>query len=191
MAAPSAGDGSTTTASTSTTRSPSSKRRRRLSNGAREVIAQTRPSKLKELADKLQPQPQLLPPQPELLPKPEHNVYMYSSLVAGVGSGALSSILCAPLDLVRVRMQVWGQVLREQTNGSAAAGSIATRAATAAAQAPQQAQQQEGTVALIGRILKEIQSREGPKGFFRGLGATLLTVPAFWGVYCKLVHSFF
>ena len=34
-------------------------------------------------------------------------VYLWSSLFAGVGSGALSSVICAPLDLVRTRLQVW------------------------------------------------------------------------------------
>ena len=33
-----------------------------------------------------------------------------STFVAGVGSGALSSIICAPLDLIRTRMQVWGDI---------------------------------------------------------------------------------
>ena len=31
-----------------------------------------------------------------------------SSLIAGVGSGSLASVVCAPLDLVRTRMQVAG-----------------------------------------------------------------------------------
>ena len=33
-----------------------------------------------------------------------------SSLIAGVGSGSLASVVCAPLDLVRTRMQVAGGI---------------------------------------------------------------------------------
>lgn len=79
-----------------------------------------------------------------------------STLAAGVGSGALASIICAPLDLVRTRMQVWGDV-----------GTHASQ------KAPKDA-------------LKEILQKEGWPGMFRGLGATLVTVPLFWGVYFPL-----
>ena len=34
--------------------------------------------------------------------------FLISSLIAGCSSGALSSVLCAPLDLVRTRLQVSG-----------------------------------------------------------------------------------
>ena len=81
--------------------------------------------------------------------------HFLSTFVAGVGSGALSSVICAPLDLVRTRMQVWGDVMHSNVGG------------------PVQAFQ---------TILKN----EGWKGCFRGLGATLVTVPLFWGVYFPL-----
>lgn len=74
-------------------------------------------------------------------------------LAAGVGSGALSSIVCAPLDVLRTRLQV-------QEGGK---GSPLQRASF---------------------LLREMGRHEGYRGFFRGLGATLVTVPAFWGVYC-------
>jgi hypothetical protein len=85
--------------------------------------------------------------------------YFYASLVAGAGSGAISSILCAPLDLIRVRMQVWGVVM-DSSKG-------------------------RGTTKVIPTMIKDTWRREGFRGFFRGLGATLLTVPVFWAVYCK------
>jgi solute carrier family 25 folate transporter 32 len=94
----------------------------------------------------------------------------YASLLAGAGSGALSSVLCAPLDLVRVRMQVWGQV-RGQRGGGAAS-------TTAAAGVP------------IRQLLREIRRNEGYRGFFKGLGATLLTVPVFWAIYFPCYDEF-
>lgn len=88
-------------------------------------------------------------------PPPRDPIYLYSSLAAGVGSGALASVLCAPLDLVRTRLQVWGAVPGVPPHA-----------------------------AILGMV-REIVAREGYRGCFRGLGATLITVPAFWGVYCK------
>ena len=87
----------------------------------------------------------------------QHNrnsTHYLSTLFAGVGSGAFSSIICAPLDLVRTRMQVWGDVM----------------------------QTEKGT-ATPTKAFQEILQREGWRGCFRGLGATLVTVPVFWGVY--------
>jgi hypothetical protein len=95
-------------------------------------------------------------------------IYMWSSLAAGVGSGALASMLCAPLDLVRTRMQVWGQVVRN-SKGAAAGAAASVK-----------------SLSLPG-MLRDIVQRDGWRGCFRGLGATLVTVPTFWGVYCKLV----
>jgi solute carrier family 25 (mitochondrial folate transporter), member 32 len=85
----------------------------------------------------------------KLLGRRNRSHYM-STLAAGVGSGALASIICAPLDLWRIRMQVWGD--------------------------------NESTKAAFQEILK----KEGWRGMFRGLGATLVTVPLFWGVYFPL-----
>ena len=84
--------------------------------------------------------------------------HVWSTLVAGVGSGALASVLCAPLDLLRTRLQVWGGL---HQNSSA-------------------------TSIVYWEILREMIAKDGVKGCFRGLGATLLTVPAFWGVYFPL-----
>lgn len=81
-------------------------------------------------------------------------IYLWSSLVAGVGSGALSSVFCAPLDLIRTRLQVWGD-LKLPTSS-------------------------------VKEAFLNILATEGWRGCFRGLGASLATVPAFWGVYFPL-----
>mmetsp|Transcript_19848 Transcript_19848/g.35108 ORF Transcript_19848/g.35108 Transcript_19848/m.35108 type:complete len:407 (-) Transcript_19848:138-1358(-) len=84
-----------------------------------------------------------------------------SSLIAGVGSGSLASVVCAPLDLVRTRMQVAGGL--------------------------------EGKSAHSAKIIQsihEIYIADGVRGCFRGLGATLATVPIFWGLYFPLYESF-
>ncbi|GKZ01361.1 hypothetical protein MPSEU_001087100 [Mayamaea pseudoterrestris] len=102
------------------------------------------------------------PQQNKQLPSNHHDpAYFYASLLAGVGSGALSSVLCAPLDLVRTRMQVYGSVMKVG----------------------------RGTSKVIPTMMREIWLTEGFKGFFRGLGATLLTVPVFWGVYFPLYEE--
>ena len=95
-------------------------------------------------------------------------IHFYASLAAGVGSGALSSVMCAPLDLVRTRLQVWSDLHHKLPT------------------------------ATLKQAFVDIFQKEGWRGYFRGLGASLITVPAFWGVYfplyddCKrrwLVHS--
>lgn len=87
-----------------------------------------------------------------------------SSLIAGVGSGSLASVVCAPLDLVRTRMQV--------------AGGLQGKSAQAQSHAK------------IIKSLQEIYISDGLRGCFRGLGATLATVPAFWGLYFPLYERF-
>ena len=93
--------------------------------------------------------------------KLERKRYFFSSLLAGIGSGAISSVVCAPLDLIRTRMQVIGSLSKAE----AAETSSRTH---------------------IIQALKEIVAVDGVKGCFRGLGATLATVPAFWGLYFPL-----
>lgn len=84
----------------------------------------------------------------------------YSSMFAGVGSGSLASIVCAPLDLVRTRMQVAGGLDGAKANPK------------------------------IVQSIYEIYLSDGVRGCFRGLGATLATVPAFWGLYFPMYESF-
>jgi len=100
--------------------------------------------------------------------------YYVSTLCAGVGSGICSSIICAPLDLVRTRLQVWGNLVTTTTTTSST-----TAAATAIPKIP---------TTPIG-VIQDILQREGPKGLFRGLGATMVTVPLFWGVYFPLYEE--
>lgn len=92
----------------------------------------------------------------ETVVQPLDPVYLYSSLIAGVGSGAMASVLCAPLDLIRTRLQVWGEVTGKH-----------------------------GAISVIPQMIREIVQQHGWKGCFRGLGATLVCVPVFWGVYCE------
>ena len=92
--------------------------------------------------------------------KDVHRQNFISSLIAGVGSGSLASVVCAPLDLVRTRMQVAGGI--------------------------------EGKSARSAKVISSIQEiylSDGIRGCFRGLGATLATVPAFWGLYFPLYEA--
>jgi len=100
------------------------------------------------------------------------HVHYFSTLVAGVGSGALSSFVCAPLDLIRTRMQVWGDIQQEQEMKRARQPNSGRNGPTKSI-----------TPAEAFRV---ILKKEGPKGMFRGLGATMVTVPLFWGVYFPL-----
>jgi len=89
---------------------------------------------------------------------------MVASLLAGFGSGTLSSIACAPLDLIRTRMQVAGELKGGNTNGSS---------------------NKLANMSLI-KNFRDIIKMEGLSGCFRGLTPTLLTVPTFWGLYFPL-----
>jgi hypothetical protein len=87
--------------------------------------------------------------------------HAYSSLIAGLSSGAISSTICAPLDLVRTRIQVMGEIVNNQQKIRPLL---------------------KEHIAIT--MLKDIIQKDGLAGCFRGLTATLLTVPTFWGVYC-------
>mmetsp|Transcript_7934 Transcript_7934/g.9210 ORF Transcript_7934/g.9210 Transcript_7934/m.9210 type:complete len:355 (+) Transcript_7934:22-1086(+) len=84
------------------------------------------------------------------------------SIIAGAGSGMASSVACAPLDLVRTRMQVMGSL--EGGGGTTPSMSLLSS-------------------------MKEIVHRDGVRGCFRGLGAALVTVPTFWGIYFPLYEQ--
>jgi len=75
------------------------------------------------------------------------------NILSGMGSGTLSAVAVAPLDLIKTRMQVVGSL------------SHVTETPT------------------IFRTLRSIVQTEGYAACFRGLGPTLCTVPAFWGLY--------
>lgn len=100
----------------------------------------------------------------------ESQQHTLASLFAGVGSGMFSSVACAPLDLVRTRMQVLGSLNTNTGTGSGSATSAGSKAMD---------------TSLV-NSMKEIISRDGVRGCFRGLGATLVTVPTFWGIYFPL-----
>lgn len=68
-------------------------------------------------------------------------------------AGVLCTILCAPLDTVKVRLQVQG--VKPLTAYSS----------------------------NIQQTLSEIFREEGIRGVFRGVGPALCTIPLFWGVY--------
>jgi len=85
------------------------------------------------------------------------------SFMAGIGSGAASSVVCAPLDLIRTRMQVMGD-LKLISKHPAMSSSIYV-------------------------ALKNTIATDGVRGCFRGLGVTLLNVPTFWGLYFPLYET--
>ena len=94
-------------------------------------------------------------------PSQQHSI---ASIFAGVGSGTLSSVICAPLDLVRTRMQVMGDLNKHKSGEK-----IRSRP----------------TIGLM-QSLKDIVKVDGVRGAFRGLSPTLMTVPSFWGLYFPL-----
>mmetsp|Transcript_17088 Transcript_17088/g.32323 ORF Transcript_17088/g.32323 Transcript_17088/m.32323 type:complete len:357 (-) Transcript_17088:2320-3390(-) len=83
-----------------------------------------------------------------------------ASLFAGVGSGTLASMACAPLDLVRTRMQVLGDLNKGKSVSN-------------------------DQLSII-KSIRDIVQKDGVKGCFRGLAPTLMTVPTFWGLYFPL-----
>ena len=114
----------------------------------------------------------------------DHFHYL-STLFAGVGSGALSGFVCAPLDLIRTRMQVWGDIQQRQQQQH-------QQKSTGKAPSTQQPSRNLHRNRSIpstnspSEAFRAILKKEGPRGMFRGLGATLVTVPLFWGVYFPL-----
>lgn len=91
------------------------------------------------------------------------NHRMWVSFFAGVGSSAVASVFCAPLDLVRTRLQVLGEI------------SLPGKTTT--------------TTPSIFKTFQDIIRIDGFRGCFRGLGATLFTVPTFWGMYFSLYET--
>jgi Mitochondrial carrier protein len=98
-------------------------------------------------------------------PKTTTFSHFYCSWIAGVSSGAVSSVLVAPLDVLRTQWQVIGSSSSSLSSSVGSDNSISHQKPS--------------------NLVATIWKREGIAGFFRGLTATLLTVPAFWGIYCK------
>ncbi len=81
------------------------------------------------------------------------NKQVWASLLSGAGAGLACTIICAPLDVAKVRLQIQGSLGIHKYGG--------------------------GTVS----VLRTIYGEEGIRGVFRGVGPAMLTVPLFWGVY--------
>lgn len=79
----------------------------------------------------------------------------YHSLIAGIGSGTICTLLCSPLDVTKIRLQIQG--------------AFANRAP-----------KYSGSLLNISRT---IYREEGIGGFYKGLTPALCTVPLFWGIY--------
>jgi solute carrier family 25 folate transporter 32 len=76
------------------------------------------------------------------------------SLLAGAGAGVICTLLCAPLDVTKVRLQVQGTLGGKNRYSGG-----------------------------IYSSLRKIYTEEGFRGVFKGVGPALVTVPLFWGVY--------
>ena len=82
-----------------------------------------------------------------------HYTQFLISLISGVGGGLLTTIVCAPLDVVKIRLQVQGSLgLLKYSGGTS-------------------------------QVLRMIYREEGIRGVFKGLGPAMFTIPLFWGVY--------
>ena len=82
------------------------------------------------------------------------------SMFAGMGAGTLCTVLCAPLDVVKVRLQIQGSIKTpHKYNGS------------------------------VLSVLRVIYREEGVRGVFRGMGPALCTIPLFWGVYWPMYDT--
>lgn len=101
--------------------------------------------------------------EPSAVPVPFRTAFLIS-LISGTLSGSISSFVCAPLDIVKTRLQVQGSI--------------------SPASSPQ-----PGLGGIAG-MMRQIVKREGPKGLFRGLAPTLATVPTFWGFYFPMYERF-
>ncbi len=81
------------------------------------------------------------------------------SVASGAGAGILCTILCAPFDVAKVRLQIQGSLGVQKYSGG------------------------------VLSIMKGIYREEGARGLFKGLGPALLTVPLFWGVYWPMYEG--
>ena len=78
------------------------------------------------------------------------------SMVAGAGAGVVCTLVCAPLDVTKVRLQIQGSL--DSGNKHKYSGGVFSS-------------------------LNQIYREEGLRGVFKGVGPALVTVPLFWGVY--------
>lgn len=87
------------------------------------------------------------------IPQINHSKQVLISFFSGVGAGLLCTIVCAPFDVAKIRLQVQGSLKLQKYTG--------------------------GTF----RIIQTIYREEGFRGVFRGVGPAMISIPLFWGVY--------
>lgn len=87
------------------------------------------------------------------------NLQFYILLFFNVGAGAICTVVCAPLDVLKVRLQVQGQLGLNKYSDS------------------------------LFRNTFQIFREEGIRGAFKGVGPALLTVPIFWAVYWPIYNK--
>jgi solute carrier family 25 folate transporter 32 len=78
------------------------------------------------------------------------------SVIAGATAGVVTALVCAPLDIIKIRMQTQGSLGMHAYGGNTSG------------------------------MLRKIYVEEGAAGMFKGLGPALLSVPIFWAVYWPL-----
>lgn len=78
----------------------------------------------------------------------------FHSLIAGSAAGLVCTLICSPLDVAKIRLQIQGSLGCSK--------------------------KYTGSLIHMGR---QIHLEEGFKGFYKGLGPALVTVPLFWGIY--------
>jgi solute carrier family 25 folate transporter 32 len=82
-----------------------------------------------------------------------------ASILGGISAGIISTIICAPLDVAKLRMQVQGALGIFRYTGSPL------------------------------RIVRDIYKEEGVRGPYRGLLSGLITLPIFFGLYWPIYES--
>jgi len=85
--------------------------------------------------------------------------FTINSMIAGAGAGLLCTFLCAPMDNLKVRMQVQGQLGLNKYKG--------------------------GLFLNTQQIIRE----EGVRGLYKGVGPAMMTVPIFWGFYWPIYNG--
>ncbi|CAM9435824.1 unnamed protein product [Discosporangium mesarthrocarpum] len=77
-------------------------------------------------------------------------------LISGVGAGIVCSVLCSPLDVAKIRIQVQDAVLPRNIP-----------------------RKYHGVIPTLTTIWAE----EGARGWYKGLAPAMICIPIFWGIY--------